>query len=274
MDAVSDYKKVKVISVRGLNTQVRAIRFEFIDPSDKKSFSFYPGSFIMVGIPGFGESPLTITTSLAELPQFEVAVRSVGNTTKTLNRLSVGDTAYIRGPLGKEIDFAEIFGRELVLIAGGIGLAPLRSVIKNIENNPETISKLAIVYGAKNPEEMIFKEDLAKWSKVFDLQLIVDRADADWDGAIGRIPTLVKKLQLPNDASAIICGPPVMYDSIVQALLELKLSKQNIHLMLERKMVCGTGKCQHCTCGGKYVCTDGPTFTYAELEDNWEALIK
>lgn len=268
----SAYKKIEVIAVRGLNARVRAIRFKFVETGDAKEFAFTPGSFIMVSVPGFGESPLTITTSPSQLPEFEIAVRTAGNNTTALNRLKVGETAYVRGPLGHTIDMDTIYGHELLLIGGGIGLAPLRSIIQTISENPQTVSKLTIIHGAKTPEELIFKDELVKWKSFAEVHAVVDRGDEDWDGETGNILKSLEKIEVATNANIIVCGPPVMYQPIIEVLVKKRVKKDNIFLMLERKMHCGIGKCQHCTCGDKYVCIDGPTFKYSELENNWEAL--
>ncbi len=269
----NNYRKIRVIAVRGLNPKVRAIRFEFIEKEDAKEFTFAPGSFIMVTVPGFGESPLTVTTSPSQLPEFEIAVKTNGNNTMALNRLSVGDTAYVRGPLGKATDLQAIYGRELVLIGGGIGLAPLRSFIHYLAENPQTVSKLTIIHGAKTPQDLIFKDELSKWKKFSEVHLVVDKGDEDWDGEIGNIVKTLDKITLGKKASVIVCGPPVMYLPIVKSLQKKGVAKEQISLMFERKLHCGIGKCQHCTCGGKYVCLDGPTFKYSDIENNWEAFL-
>lgn len=268
----NDYIKVEVTKVRGLSPVARETRFRIVDKKDAANFTFTPGQFITVYVPGYDEAPLTITTSPSELPELEVAVRSIGNATTAINRLKQGETAYIRGPLGNSANFDKIYGRELLVIAGGIGIAPLRSIIRWISEDSKLVSKLTIVYGAKDPESLIFKNELEKWKKFADVHITVDKADSDWNGLTGNIPDLLKKLDLPRTTTAIVCGPPVIYEKIVNLLDHQGIKPENISLMLERRMHCGIGKCQHCTCGEKYVCTDGPTFTVAEIADNWEAL--
>ncbi|MEI6266313.1 MAG: FAD/NAD(P)-binding protein [bacterium] len=268
-----EYKKVEVISTNGQSPSVRSIRFKFTETADGRDFTFVPGQFIMVSIPGFGESPLTITTSPSSLPEFEIAVRSVGNNTFAINRLSIGDTAYIKGPLGNNISFQEIYGRELVIIAGGIGIAPLMSIVRQIKENQSMVSKLTFIYGAKTPDDLLFKGELAIMNKIAETYITVDKADKEWQGLSGFIPDIVKKVEITKDATVIICGPSIMYQSTSDVLIKKGLKKENINLMFERRMKCGIGKCQHCTCGKLYVCTDGPTFTLAQIEDNWEAFL-
>lgn len=272
MTTSNDYIKVEVLKVRGLNPVARELRFRILDPKAAASFSFTPGQFIMVYVPGYEEAPLTITTSPSELPEFDIAVRTIGNATTAINRLKTGDTAYIRGPLGNAANFNKIYGRELLIVAGGIGIAPLRSIIRWISEDNKLVSKLTIVYGAKDPESLIFKDELEKWKKFADVHITVDKGDTDWSGLVGYIPDVIKKLKLSENTNVIACGPPILYDKIAKILTREGVKPENISLMLERRMRCGIGKCQHCTCGDKYVCTDGPTFTLKELEGNEEAL--
>jgi NAD(P)H-flavin reductase len=226
----------------------------------------------MVSVLGLGESVLTITTAKDDLPGIEIAVRSVGNNTQALHRLKVGDPVWIRGPYGNHFDLGKMAGREVIILAGGIGLAPLRSLIRTIERDSKIIGQLKILIGAKTPEDLIFKADLAKWQSFADVYLACDQADIDWKGYIGSVTGLINKVKIDKEAIAVLCGPPVMLEPVTKKLEKSGLKDENIYLMLERRMKCGIGKCQHCTCGEKYVCLDGPTFTWDQIKDNWEAL--
>jgi len=264
--------KVEVTKVVGLNKTTKSIRFRLVDKKQVAAFAFVPGQFIMLGVLGYGEAPLTVTTAPAELPEFEVAVRSTGVATQAMHRLKVGDVAYARGPLGNSIITKKIYGKQLILIAGGIGLAPLRSMIHMIRDDNKIVGNLQILCGAKTPEALLYKHEIESWGQFADVHLIVDKADHHWTGKTGRIPDLLGAIKVEKEAVAVICGPPVMYEALAKKLLQCGLDADNIAFMLERRMRCGTGKCQHCTCGDKYVCIDGPTFTYQELAGNWEAL--
>jgi sulfhydrogenase subunit gamma (sulfur reductase) len=263
---------VSVVAITGLNKSTKSIRLQITDKVIGKNFDFKPGQYIMVGILGFGEAPLTITTAPAELPEFEIAVRSAGVATQAMLRLKKGDRLFIRGPYGNSILTDTIYGKPVVLVAGGIGLAPLRSTIHVIRDDKTIVGSLTILCGAKTPEELIFKGELADWAKFATVHLVADKADHQWTGETGRVPDSLKQLKLAKDTVVIVCGPPVMYQSIVDVLLEKGLAEENIQFMLERRMKCGIGKCQHCTCGDKYVCIDGPTFGWDELKHNPEAL--
>jgi NAD(P)H-flavin reductase len=150
-------------------------------------------------------------------------------------------------------------------------MAPLRSIIHTIRDDDKIVGNLTVVYGATTPENLLFKGELAGWNKFAQLYLTVDKSDHHWTGKIGRVDKVLETLKVKKDAVVIVCGPPVMYPGVAEVLLKLGLAEENIQFMLERRMKCGIGKCQHCTCGGKYVCTDGPTFTWKELKNNWES---
>jgi sulfhydrogenase subunit gamma (sulfur reductase) len=263
--------QVEVIKIVGLNKSTKSIRFRFVDTKVGRSFSFSPGQFVLLGVIGYGDAVLTITTAPVELPEFEVAVRSIGNSTKALHRLKIGEKTYFKGPFGNSIISRNLYGQKILLIAGGIGLAPLRSIIHTIRDDQTIVSNLTILYGAKIPEDLIYKAELGCWGKFAKVILTVDRADRDWTGEMGRVVDVLNKTKVDNDTVAIICGPPIMYQAVAKILIEKGLVEENIEFMLERRMKCGIGKCQHCTCGDKYVCIDGPTFSWKVIKNNWEA---
>lgn len=264
--------QAEVVKISGLNKSTKAIRFAICDKKQAKTFSFVPGQFIMIGVLGYGEAALTITTAPVELPEFEISVRSVGVATQAMHRLKAGDKAYFRGPYGNSLISDNIYGKELLLIAGGIGLSPLRSIIHTIRGDDKIVGSLKILYAAKTPEDLIFKGELKSWEKFAEVTVTVDNADHQWTGSVGRIDKVLQGLSVGKGAVVAVCGPPVMYAAVAKILLAKGLTDENILFMLERRMKCGVGKCQHCTCGGKYVCTDGPTFSWSEIKDNWEAL--
>jgi len=272
-DTNNNMYQIETVKIVGLNKTTKSLRFKFVDSKQGKAFVFTPGQFIMLGVLGYGEAALTITTAPAELPEFEVAVRSTGNATKAMHRLTVGDKAYFRGPFGNSTISNSKYGQDLLLIAGGIGLAPLRSIIHTIRDDKTVVGKLALIYGGKTPEDLIYKAELGAWSKFAEVILTVDKADRDWTGETGRLTDVLNKAKIDKDAVAIICGPPVMYQAVAKILTDKGLADENIEFMLERRMKCGIGKCQHCTCGEKYVCLDGPTFTWKDIKDNWEAML-
>ncbi len=263
--------EMRVKKINGLSPSTKSLILEFCDKRVGNEFIFEPGQFIMVSNLGFGESVLTITSTKVDLPDLQIAVRSVGNNTQALHRLKVGDSVWIAGPYGNYFDFDKMAGHQVLVLAGGIGLAPLRSFIRTVEQNPKIVGQLKVLVGAKSPIDYIYKADLAKWQKSFDVFLSCDEADGEWTGHIGKVTDLLSKVDIDCDAFSIICGPPVMFEPAIKKLKKIGIKDDRIYLMLERQMQCGKGKCQHCTCGDKYVCLDGPTFTWSEIKNNWEA---
>jgi len=263
--------KMIVKKTRALAPTVKVLTLSFADEKAGKNFSFLPGQFVILSVLGFGESVLTITTAPCQLPTLEVAVRSVGNNTKALHRLKAGDRVFLRGPFGNYFDLTKMKQNEVNVIAGGIGLAPLHSLIKAVEKEPKLVGSLRLFVGAKTANDLIFKDTLKNSAKYADVYLTIDdKKDSDWRGAIGTVTEVVKTAELNPDSIALVCGPPVMFKSVLNELIKKGLDESNIYLILERRMKCGIGKCQHCTCGDLYVCTDGPTFAWSEIKDNWE----
>jgi NAD(P)H-flavin reductase len=262
--------KMIVKKTAGLSPMVKSLVLEFDNQKDAKGFLFEPGQFIFVSVLGFGESVLTITSAKHDLPRIEIAVRSVGNNTRALHRLHAGDCVWISDAHGNFFDLQKMAGKEVLVVAGGIGLAPLRSLIRTIGKDPLIVGKTKILVGAKTPQDFIFKADLKKWQEFAEVVLTVDKGDDDWSGHVGKVTDCLKKIQIEKGAVAILCGPPTMFEPTIRKLEKFELEDKNIYLMLERRMKCGMGKCQHCTCGDQYVCLDGPTFTWKEIKDNWE----
>lgn len=261
---------MRVKKVTGLSPMVKSLLLEFTNPAEIRKFTFEPGQFIMVSVFGFGESVLTVTSAKHDLPEIEIAVRSVGNNTRALHRLKADDIVWVSNASGNFFNLPKMAGKEVLIIAGGIGLAPLRSLIRTIEKDPQIVGQTKIIVGAKTPDDFIFKADLKRWQKFANVYLSADQADTDWSGYVGKVTDIINKIKINKEAIAVLCGPPVMFKPAINKLERAGIQNENIYLMLERRMKCGIGKCQHCTCGNKYVCLDGPTFTWSEIKDNWE----
>ncbi len=235
-----------------------------------------PGQFAEISIPGFGEAPVSISSSPTRGDAFEMVVRKAGNVTGALHRLSAGDKVGVRGPFGTHFPVdAALKGRDVLFICGGIGLVPVRSAINYVLDNRDDYGKVTVLFGAKSPAERLFLDELSHWQGRDDVEFMetVDRADDDWTGNVGVITTLLPKLEIePDKATAIICGPPVMYKFVIWDLARLGVTGQNIYVSLERRMKCGVGKCGHCQVNGIYVCQDGPVFKLADIEGLKEAI--
>jgi sulfhydrogenase subunit gamma (sulfur reductase) len=240
------------------------------------SLGHRPGQFVEVSVLGVGEAPISISSSPSRSNgEFELCVRRVGNVTNALHRLEPGDKVGIRGPFGRGFPYEKFRGKDILFAPGGLGLAPLRSLINQVIDERATFGRVIILYGARSPEELLFKDELQTWAGRDDLELhvTVDRADGSWSGNIGVITTLFRKISIyPRNTIAVVCGPPVMYRFVLMELLGKGVSNNNTYLSLERHMKCGVGKCGHCQINDVYACQSGPVFPYSEITTLEEAL--
>jgi len=235
-----------------------------------------PGQFAQVSVAGFGEAPLSISSSPTLSGSFQMGVRKAGRVTAALHRLAEGDRVGIRGPFGTHFPVEDTMkGKDVLVVAGGIGLVPVRSVIQYVLHNRDDYGNVTILFGARSPAERLFTDELAQWNARDDVTFMetVDAGDENWTGNVGVITTLLPKIQIdPQNTVAVICGPPIMYKFVILALQDMKVSYDDIYLSLERRMKCGVGKCGHCQINGLYVCQDGPVFRYADVADTREAI--
>lgn len=235
-----------------------------------------PGQFVSLSVWGVGEAPFSISSSPSRSNgSFELCVRRTGQVTAALHQLARGDTIGIRGPFGRGFPLQRFQGHDLLILPGGLGLAPLRSVINQVLDQRHNFGRLIILYGARHPSELLFKEELADWRVRDDVEVMVtvDRPDESWHGHVGVITTLIPEVQLnASNTIAITIGPPVMYRFVLMELLGRGLREANIWLGLERRMKCGVGQCGHCQIDQFYACIDGPCFPYAQIKRVEEAL--
>lgn len=234
-----------------------------------------PGQFVMVAIPGVGEAPLSISSSPSQVGYFELVVRKVGTFTSAMHKLEEGDQIGIRGPLGNGFPVQVLEGNDLLFVAGGLGIIPLRSIINYVVDNRRDFGKVSVLLGCKTPESLLFGNELENWNKRLDINFCctVDKADPDWKGNVGLITSLIPNVTIDSDRTfAIAVGPPVMYKYVLSELLKKKIPESQIYLSFERHMKCGVGHCGHCQLGGVYCCKNGPVFTYSKIKNNIEAL--
>jgi len=241
-------------------------RLTFEDGGDVE---YQAGQFMEVGVFGRGESPISICSGPGRRFDLEMCIRAVGDVTNALHGLTEGDTVGLRGPFGNGYDMNSVAGMDLLFVAGGLGLAPCRSFILGALENREKYGRVMILYGARTPADLLFREDLAEWDSREDVEFMqtVDRGDESWKGNTGVITTLFRKLPKLDVANtaAFIIGPPVMFKFAVLEALAMGMRKANIYCSLERRMKCGLGKCGHCQIRNVYVCQEGPIFNYAEV---------
>jgi sulfite reductase subunit B len=234
-----------------------------------------PGQFVEVSLFGIGEAPISVSSSPTKKGSFELAVRAVGNVTKTLHTLNRGATLGIRGPFGKGFPIEEMKGKDILFVAGGIGLVPLRSLINYVLDNRSHFARVFVLFGAKTPAEQLFLDELAKWRQSKDMEYweTVDRSDGQWKGNVGVITTLFPKITVdPQKTIAVIVGPPIMYRFAILEAQVKGIPDDQIIVSLERRMKCGVGKCGHCQINHIYVCQEGPVFSYAKIKDLKEAI--
>ncbi len=242
---------------------------------DGRPLGHRAGQFVEVSLPGIGEAPISIASAPCEDPIFELCVRRIGNVTTALHNLAEGAYVGIRGPFGNGFPLEELEGQDVLIVAGGIGMIPVRPLIHHILCNRNDYRNFTIFYGMKRPEEMLFREEIAQWqeSGVVDVRLTVDRPHPDWSGHVGVVTTLFPEVELdPPRTRVVVVGPPVMYRFVIMECKNKGIADEHIIMSLERHMKCGVGKCGHCQINNKYVCLDGPVFTYSELKHLWEAI--
>lgn len=235
-----------------------------------------PGQFVEVSMLGVGEAPISIASSPSRTNgAFELCIRRMGLLTHALHRLEPGDLIGIRGPFGQGLPVESFFGKDLLLAPGGLGLAPLRSLIQYVCDYRSQFGRVLILYGARNPAELLFMDELLEWEtrSNIELHITVDRPSEGWDGNVGVITTLFPKIQIdaPNTV-AITIGPPAMYRFVLIELLAMGIRESNIWLSLERRMKCGVGKCGHCQINQVYTCIEGPCLSYDRIKNLGEAL--
>lgn len=240
-----------------------------------ESLDHEPGQFVMVAIPGVGEAPISISSSPTKRGYFELVVRNAGKLTDALHKLDKDDTVGIRGPFGVGFPTQILEGNDLIFVAGGLGIVPLRSLINFVIDNRRDFGKVSILLGCKTPQDMLFGDEVATWEERLDVNFncTVDKADPDWKGNVGLITSLIPGITLDIERTfAVVCGPPIMYKFVVAELLKKDIPERQIYLSLERHMKCGVGKCGHCQIGDVYCCTNGPVFSYDKIKNNVEAL--
>lgn len=263
----------KIADIRLEATGERAIktfRLEFLDKEIQKNFTFKPGQFIMISVLGVGESTFAISSSPTQKGYIEVSAMRYGKHTKALHQKEIGDIVGVRGPYGNNFPLEEWKGKNILFIGGGIGQAPLRSVINYCIDNRKDYGDLNIIYGARTSKDLCYKDEFAKMAKMDDLQthLSIDVEEEGWEHYVGFVPSNLMRLQpSPENTIAITCGPPIMIKFVIQDLLELGFKDEQIYTTLEMRMKCGVGMCGRCNIGNLYVCKDGPVFSWDQIKD-------
>jgi len=266
---------IKVVSEVDTN-EIKTFRLSFLNREDEANFQYLPGQFAELSIYGKGESPIGIASSPTQPGYLEFTVQRAGTVvpglvTSALHDMTEGARLGIRGPLGHPWPIEYLEGKNIVVVGGGFAFTTLRSLVNYMihEDNRQRFGKISVVYGARTPGLLCYKEELATWRQRDDLQMCitVDKGDGSWDGREGFVPAICKEVApSAENAVALICGPPIMIKFTLPVFFALGFSKENILTSLEMRMKCGIGKCGRCNVGSKYVCNDGPVFSLAELD--------
>lgn len=258
---------IKIIFETG---DTKTFHIQFLDEKLRENFHYLAGQFGEYSVFGEGEATFCISSSPTRRGHLEFSVKKVGRVTQALHQLNEGDIIGFRGPYGNFFPLEKFKGKNLLFIGGGIGLAPLRSLINNVVDTRADYQDITILYGARTPQDLCFKYDLEAWSKDLSLQLVttVDVGDKDWKGKVGLVPIVLEELKpSPQNAVAITCGPPIMIRYTLRALHKLGFTPSQVWTTLEMKMKCGLGKCGRCNIGPLYVCKDGPVFRLEEIQN-------
>ena len=251
-----------------LTPDIKLMAVELDDQSARESFDYQPGQFAFVSAFGMGEAPFGLSSVACKKGTLEFAVRRIGTVTMALHELEPGDKLGVRGPFGNFFPLNDYKRRNILIIGGGIGMAPLRPVINTIIDHRSDYGEFTILNGARTPADLVFANEFQAWSQAPNtrLELTVDRGDDDWTGRVALIPAVVSELKpSPENTTAIICGPPIMIRFTLVELKKLGFADNQIVTTLEGKMKCGLGKCARCNVGDKYICKDGPVFTLEQI---------
>lgn len=253
---------------------IKTFDLVFCNREDEEKFEFQCGQFAMLSMPGAGESPIGIASSPLDegFVQFTVKRYPTGAVTSALHSMEEGSRIGLRGPFGNSYPMKEMEGKNVIIVGGGFAFTTLRSTILYMlhKKNRSKYNDITVIYGARSPGELIYKSELKKWEKQSDIEMVitVDRGDETWKGREGFVPTVVKDVSPSSkDAFVLVCGPPIMLKFTMLPLLELGFSPDRIITSLERRMSCGIGKCGRCNVGNKYVCKDGPVFSFKQIQE-------
>jgi len=263
----SPYKPMKAKIVKA-HKYTEMEKFFRIELEGKKDLGHMPGQFVQVSLFGYGEAPISVCSSPTQKGAFDLTVRNVGSVTQAMHNLETGDVLGIRGPFGSTFPLEKMHGSNLLIIAGGLGIVPLRSLIQYILDKRKDFGDVQILLGCRTPKDMLFGDEVADWQRRADIKFncTVDKADPDWKGNVGLITSLIPGANIiPRQTYAVVVGPPIMYKYVITELLKKEIPDNQIVVSLERKMQCGLGKCGHCQIRGVYVCQEGPVFTFEQL---------
>jgi len=267
--------KAEIASMSRLTDMEKLFHIRIIDAVERERFAFLPGQFVMVEVPGFGEVPISIAGSNSQKGFIELCIRRAGGVTTMLHRAGTGALVGIRGPFGTYFPLETMKGYNLLLIAGGLGLAPLRSAVTYATENRADFKEVHILYGTKDRSQLLFDYQYEQWRRVDGVNLAITlmEPDSEWHGSVGLVTDLLESTTVvPDDTYAIVCGPPVMFKAVCNTLGTMGVPRDRMFVSLERRMHCGMGKCCRCNVGSTYVCMEGPVFDFWTVMNLKEAI--
>jgi len=261
---------VKRTQIETADRMLRTLELGFLREEDEKAFRFVPGQFCELSLFGKGEAPFGIASSPTEKGSLKFTINRAGVVTTALHQITQGEEMGIRGPLGNSYPIELFQEKNVLVIGGGFAFTTLRSLIIYLlqPENRSKVKDITVIYGARNPGLLLYKEELADWQKRSDMKLVVtvDAGDKDWKGKVGLVPNVLEEVGPASENTyAVICGPPIMIKFTFPKLMTLKFPNERIYTSLEKRMKCGIGKCGRCNIGHLYVCKDGPVFSYEQL---------
>jgi NAD(P)H-flavin reductase len=259
----------EIIRVKEETPFLKTFTVRFLDKKKQKQFSFIPGKFVMASVFGFGEMPISISSSPYQKDSLQLTVNAVGNISRQMHLLGKGSVVGLRGPFGRGYPIQKFRKKNIIFFSGGCGMASMRSAVYAVNAKKELFGKLFLFHGCKSPQELLFAEDIAKWEKEqnFNVFVSVDKPTPDWKGNSGFVTDLIDKVDFPvENTFVLMCGPQAMMNIAIEKFRKHGFKPEQIFASLERLMHCGIGKCGHCNIGKEYVCVHGPVFSGSELE--------
>lgn len=260
----------RIVDVTKENFNTRTFDLQIVDPSIRGLYRWTPGQFNMLYVPGVGEAAISISSDPAEPELLTHTIRVVGSVTRAIDRIGRDGVIGLRGPFGQGWPMDRVTGSDVVIVAGGIGLAPLRPVIYWMLNHRDLCKRLVVLYGCRSPEDRVFADELEQWARREDIDVLVtvDNATDEWTGPVGVVTSLLRRIKVNAERAVImVCGPRILNRVAAWSFLQMHVPPEKVYVSLERNMNCGFGRCGHCQYGAKFVCKDGPVFRFSDIQN-------
>jgi NAD(P)H-flavin reductase len=262
----------RIIGVHEENFNTHTFRLEIVNPEARRAYRFMPGQFNMIYVPGVGEAAISVSSDSDTPDVLEHTIREVGSVTRAIKRIGLNGVVGLRGPFGRGWPLERLEGRDVVIVAGGIGLAPLRPVIYWLLRHRERCRRVILLYGCRTPADRPYVHELEQWAanETIDVLVTVDNATPEWVGPVGVVTKLLQRVKVNADrATVFVCGPRMLNRVAAWSFLQLHVPPDHVYVSLERNMHCGYGRCGHCQYGSKFVCKDGPVFRFDEVAETF-----